>query len=152
MRATAVARLRLRTVGAIVLTGMTVAACESKPSGDSQKNGSMQETNAALARITAGGHQDSVQLNGVRDEKTRPFDLIAGTYVVKWRAHNEDGPGNCAFYGYVNSVDGNYKSEAGDATVHTVGNGSTYLYNVPDGRFFFEAISGCAWAVTISRQ
>jgi hypothetical protein len=131
---------------------MTVAACEGKPYGGSQKDGSMQETNAALARITAGAHQEPVQLKGARDEKSHPFGLTSGTYLVRWRAHTDDGPGDCAFYGYVNSVDGNYKSEAGDATVHTVGNGSTYLYSVPDGRFFFEAVSGCVWSVTISRE
>jgi hypothetical protein len=152
MRIAVVARLRLGIVGAIILTEAAMFGCDGNRSGDSRNDGSMEETNAALARITAGGHQDPVKLNGVRNEKTHPFNLIAGTYVVRWRAHNEDGPGNCAFYGYVNSVDGNYKSEAGDATVHTVGNGSTYLYGVPDGRFFFEAVSGCVWSVTISRE
>lgn len=140
----------LCTLSAVLLVG-SQQGCRSQQKESEQQ--SQLELNGVFARIFAkDAGQAPVELKGSRNEKSHPFFLIAGTYMVSWRAHTDDGPGDCTFYGHVNSTDGNYQSAAGDATVHTAGNGSTYLYNVPDGKFYFEGISGCAWSITITRK
>jgi hypothetical protein len=96
--------------------------------------------------------QEPIELKGDRNGNSRPFKLTAGNYRVSWRAYTDDRSNRCAHFGRLVLVAGGYDTNAGGGVVSPSAAGSSYLYNVPSGQFYYESVSGCAWSVTIDKQ
>lgn len=100
-----------------------------------------------------------ISFEGPSDLKTAPFPLSGGTYAV---AFTITGPANspCITTGIrLQSTDepkpGLFTGEritSDSASAGEVISQTTYLYNVSPGEYYIDAVTRCAWTVSISKQ
>lgn len=83
---------------------------------------------------------------------TPPFRLQGGTYVVTWTATLQSS--SCFIGWFLESTSTSGSSfTVGNTTLPAEPNtGSNYLYNVPGGEYYVNAIGSCGWSLTFTRQ
>jgi hypothetical protein len=98
----------------------------------------------AMAPVTTSG-------SGTQD--TKAFALPAGHFHVTWRATAESAVG--CFHGATLKATNEgafFGATAGSGLVQETADGSTEVYNVPAGEYYWSVNSGCAWEITIAPQ
>lgn len=99
---------------------------------------------------------NSINLNGGASQNTRPFDLAAGNYTVKWSGSMRGQFGGNLIMS-LKRVDG--PSYGGELIVNIVlgrekphASGETQVYSVKAGQHYMDVTSPAAWAVEIRPQ
>lgn len=100
--------------------------------------------------------EGAIVLSGDGQLNTRPFDLIATAYTVRWsaRAPSKLGLGNLILT--LKRTDGPFPQELlvnmivnqGDAEA----NGETQVYLTKAGAHYLDVMAPASWTVTITRQ
>jgi hypothetical protein len=121
------------------------------PGGD--PSGGQPPPPAANTPAPPAGEQP-ITFQGNTEVNTPPFALQGGTYELTWSV-NLQGESQLHFSAWLNSTTGSYSEllanlivKQGDPT-----SGSTMLYNVPRGQYYFEAgTTRGSWQVTLTRK
>lgn len=98
--------------------------------------------------------EEPVTVSGERTMSTRPFMLRGGNYTARWTAQPIGSSPSCFHGATLRPV-----TPGGRFLSGTLGSGSvqgaapvsgeTQAYNVPTGSYYVDALSMCAWSVTI---
>lgn len=110
-----------------------------------------------VARYQTPPLQDPLTLTGKGTLNTPPFSLAGGVYKATWQATAEASRFNvgCFHGARLQSSEGRAYSDStgsGQAPAGSTMTGETFLYNVPAGRYYLDATSGCQWSVTLAQQ
>jgi hypothetical protein len=98
--------------------------------------------------------EEPVTVSGERTMSTRPFMLRGGNYTARWTARPMSPSPSCFHSATLRPV-----TPGGRFLSGTLGSGSvqgaepvsgeTQVYNVPADSYYVDALSMCAWSVTI---
>lgn len=100
--------------------------------------------------------EGAIVLTGTSKLNTRPFDLEAAAYTVRWAgsAPEKIAPGNLIMT--LKRSDGQFFQELLVNTVVNRGDpeasGETQVYLTKTGNYYLDVTAPAAWTVTISRQ
>jgi hypothetical protein len=134
----------------VVLVAAVFVACSGPAARDKSPASAAARSPGDAPRVP----EKPVIVSGEHGGNSRPFDLNGGDYEVRWTAHttHPDYPNiQCFHGGFIQPTSGGRGYDAGSGDV--AGTGTTtrsgYVYNVPPGRYYYSASSGCKWSVTI---
>lgn len=98
--------------------------------------------------------EQPITFRGSSTTNTKPFTLSGGAYTIAWSATASHSFG-CVHGGYLEAVDPSvriFESFGSGPDYAGTENGTTEVYNLSAGRYYFNIISGCDWSVSISPQ
>jgi hypothetical protein len=99
--------------------------------------------------------ETTISFSGSSTLKTKSFDLEGGNYTIDWTATDTNGRVGCSHGGYLKAVDPNVfmlESFGSSPGAGETKSGSTEVYNLKPGKYYFQLFSGCDWTVRISPQ
>lgn len=135
----------------IALLILVVIALNSHPATSQQGASTAESADASVA----GVHQEPVTVSGTGIEKSAPFHLEAGNYLVTWTATPSSDQG-CYHGATLSAVDPNapvFEMLANELLKDaTPKSGQTRIYNLRSGDYYINGTSGCAWSFTFTQQ
>jgi len=143
-----------------ILVLLVLAACAPVDSGGQLKSlkperSLEQKSLKAIPSAPAGVHQEPVTVTGTGIQKSAPFHLEAGTYLVTWTATPSNAQG-CYHGASLQSTNPDtpifelLANELLDSGAPK--SGQTFIYNLDAGDYYVDASSGCAWSFTFTQQ
>lgn len=99
--------------------------------------------------------EQSISFEGSGTMNTKSFNLAGGNYTISWSSSPRTGSTSCSHGGYLEAVDSSVRMLETFGVSPRNGEterGSTEVYNIKSGDYYFKFITGCDWTVEISPQ